>query len=147
MTVVIRTSLADVAMMNVQRRIPLSDQIAFLVAPDLFSAWCGLRHNAGSTCCDAVAPPVVVRNARLQVLGLSEIDRSVVAVGELLQEGIVACHRSDGARVCGLIEEVVDIFLPDFPTSWIVDIKVASVRVRTYCLGLGPVVQSACHCP
>jgi hypothetical protein len=86
-------------MMDVQRRIPLLDQVAFLVKARLLSGWCGVRHHMRNASLQSFVPPIMTGDACLQVLGLSEVERDEVAIGELFHERVVAAsRRSDGGR-------------------------------------------------
>jgi hypothetical protein len=84
-------------MVDVHLRVPLLNQIALLGEARLFSGWCGVRHHVSDARSFGIAPPIVIRETCLQIVGLAKVERDVIPVRQLLHEGIIAGHGLDTA--------------------------------------------------
>jgi len=76
--------------LNVQRRIPVLDQVALFVEPGAFSGWRGVRRHMSSTGTLSVIKPVVVRDAVFQSIRLPDMEREVTPVRQLLDKHVIA---------------------------------------------------------
>src|SRR5487761_18882 len=77
-------------MLNIQRRIPVLDQIAFLVLPCDLSTLGGVRQNVSSAQAHGLWQPFMERNASLKIAGLAEIKRQIPTVLHQLGKDVVA---------------------------------------------------------
>ena len=86
----IRKTLLHLAVLGIQDRLPVLDQVAFLIEAHLFPGWRGVSHHLGSTRQLGFCQSIMVRKPTTQVVCLADVDRKPISVRQLPDEHVVA---------------------------------------------------------
>lgn len=106
--------LGRLAMVGIQRRMPVLDQVALFIQTCLLSARGAVRRDTTRPDPSGFVPPFMSWDSGLEVFCLPEIDRDKVAIRQLLEKGIVARDGLDA--FCGDIrQEPVAVGLARLP--------------------------------